>query len=390
MRSHQETIAAQGPDPDLLPFLNTNELPSNIESLRLMLANKLEKISDLDAQIQEVQQQLCELLLQRWLIRHQADKYKTVLHPIRRIPAEVFQTIFLFCADEIRGVTPNSLDPTSTTWTIPRVLRAWRAIVLSFPRLWANIHILETVLVMTDIKLHQIGNSPYLLTVQLERSANYPLLVTMQSFSWVRNLALLQVLAAMSGRWRIFHADLSLSSYEVLSAYIISFPLLTEAYLEVISDNDYENDEVPVYIIGSAFSKMFKLCPNLKTIQVHPCYLPVMEVPFSNIETFSDLAGSSSTADCIVALWLLPCLRVSDTMHNDREEPEVIEPFKLPHLQSKGVVGSEKATVGTSGNFGGLTDPLPPSCLIWQFPITCLSQFWSIECLYLLLTCMKQ
>ena len=167
MRCHEETIAAQAPDPDLLQFLNTNEPPSDIESLRLTLANKLEKIGDLDAHIQEVRQQLRELLLQRWLIRHQADKYKTVLHPIRRIPVEVFQNIFLFCADKIRGFTPNSLDPTSTTWTIPRVSGAWRAIALSFPRLWANIHIPETVLT-TKVEKHQIANSPYLLAVQLE------------------------------------------------------------------------------------------------------------------------------------------------------------------------------------------------------------------------------
>ena len=121
MQCHEETIAAQAPDPDLLQFLNTNEPPSDIESsyLKLALPDKLEKIGDLDAHIREVQQQLRELLLQRWLIRHQADKYKTVLHPIRRIPAEVLCNIFLFCADETRGITPNSLDPTSTTWTIP-------------------------------------------------------------------------------------------------------------------------------------------------------------------------------------------------------------------------------------------------------------------------------
>ena len=41
----------------------------------------------------------------------------------------------------------------------------------------------------------------------------------------------------------------------------------------------------------------------------------------------------------------------------------------------KGVVGSKKATAGTSGNFEALQSPSPPSCLIWQFPITCLSQF---------------
>ena len=30
------------------------------------------------------------------------------------------------------------------------------------------------------------------------------------------------------------------------------------------------------------------------------------------------------------------------------------------HGMSKGVAGSKKATIGTSGNFIGLTDPLPP------------------------------
>ena len=157
------------------------------------------------------------------------------------------------------------------------------------------------------------------------------------------------MLAATSGRWRKFHASLPLSSYNILSSYITSVPLLTKAYLNVISnggsvdsddsdsdsDSDWDNNgEVLVDIIkGSAFSKMFKLCRNLKMIHVHPRYLPVMEVPFSNIETFIDLAEFSSTADCIAALRLLPRLRVFDTMYNDGEEPEVVEPFELPHLQ---------------------------------------------------------
>ena len=58
-----------------------------------------------------------------------------------------------------------------------------------------------------------------------------------------------------------------------------------------------------------------------------------MEVPFSNIETFIDQAEFSSTADCIAALRLLPRLRVFETMHTDGEEPEMVEPFELPHLQ---------------------------------------------------------
>ena len=58
-----------------------------------------------------------------------------------------------------------------------------------------------------------------------------------------------------------------------------------------------------------------------------------MEVPFSNIETFINLADISLTADCIAALRILPHLHVFETRHYDGVEPKVVEPFELACLQ---------------------------------------------------------
>ena len=292
-----EASSTQDPDPDLLRFLSTNEPPSDKESsnLRLGLTDELKKLDDISVQLRG-------LLFQHRVIRQQVNQYEIVLHPIRRIPAEVLCNIFLFCIDD--GIVFSLFDrsrplsgPTSTLWAISQVSRTWRAVALSFPRLWSNIRITDITLSMQNTYPHQIAKSCFLLSAQLERSAKYPLSVSIQCFSCVKNLALLQVLAATSGRWKTFYACLPLSLYKILSTYSTSFSLLTGAYIDVTRGEDHDDHdeygEVRVDTIrGSAFRKMFKSCLNLDTIQVHPRYLPVMEVPFSNIVTFIDLIPS--------------------------------------------------------------------------------------------------
>ncbi|PBK91099.1 hypothetical protein ARMGADRAFT_1166656 [Armillaria gallica] len=135
-------------------------------------------------------------------------QHEKAVHPIRRLPPEVLSEIFLQCIDE--GGTENeasrfseetllrpktSLDPSQCPWTLSKVCSKWRAISLSFPRLWSNIH-----LYVRDKKPPQ---SIRTLNLQLHRSGTHPLKVAFAVSLSVKDLPpITEVLISSCLRWK--------------------------------------------------------------------------------------------------------------------------------------------------------------------------------------------
>ncbi|KAK0435608.1 hypothetical protein EV421DRAFT_2039044 [Armillaria borealis] len=163
-------------------------------------------------------------------------QYKKALHPIRRLPPEVLSEIFLQCIDEngteneasrFLDATPscpkNSLDPSQCPWTLSKVCSKWRAISLSFPRLWSNIHL--------HVRDKKPRKSIRTLNLQLHRSGTHALKVAF-TVSPMKDLPpITEVLISSCLRWK----TLFLSIPEICMSQIAhiegSLPILGALYI---------------------------------------------------------------------------------------------------------------------------------------------------------------
>ncbi|KAJ7764308.1 hypothetical protein B0H16DRAFT_1526680, partial [Mycena metata] len=66
--------------------------------------------------------------------------YNALLSPIRRLPLDVMQEIFLACTSTHRNCVMSALE---APVLLGRICSSWRSIALSTPRLWARLHVVE-------------------------------------------------------------------------------------------------------------------------------------------------------------------------------------------------------------------------------------------------------
>ncbi|KZP24021.1 hypothetical protein FIBSPDRAFT_785319, partial [Athelia psychrophila] len=86
---------------------------------------------ELDKEIQDIQAVLEELLRKRTDLRDQGDKHRELLHPIRRLPAEILAEVFGQCM-----TTPWLHDFNKSPLILHNVCALWRSIAVSTPSLW--------------------------------------------------------------------------------------------------------------------------------------------------------------------------------------------------------------------------------------------------------------
>ncbi|KAG7442592.1 uncharacterized protein BT62DRAFT_1079192 [Guyanagaster necrorhizus] len=143
----------------------------------------------LNAQIVAVFQRIDALRQERARVTEALRQRKNLLSPVRRLPPEILNHIFLDTIDFPVPRTQNiqtveqevaiDLSPNwkfksteSSLWSITRVSTQWRSASLSSPRLWSYVNIL-----ITD---SNFANYSYIrqLGLQLDRSAKYPLSIS--------------------------------------------------------------------------------------------------------------------------------------------------------------------------------------------------------------------
>jgi F-box-like len=128
--SNQYSMAANTPFDS---FIGTNFIPSesDVQLINDYLVKPLAKITLLDLEISRLQ-------AERDDIYARVQPYKALLSPIRRLPLDIMEKIFLFCL-------PTQRNPAMSTLEAPlklgRICSSWRSFAYSSPRLWSRIHI---------------------------------------------------------------------------------------------------------------------------------------------------------------------------------------------------------------------------------------------------------
>ncbi|KAK0243708.1 hypothetical protein EDD85DRAFT_976530 [Armillaria nabsnona] len=134
------------PSPALLKFLQSNNLPSDVERVELTATASTwtSETSDIEQDIARVQETLKALILKRNGVTQNLNSVKSALHPIRSIPDSILREIFMLCVkgwDDFVAATTvhDSLDSRHPPWTLSQVSHHWRHVALSTPQLWSSI-----------------------------------------------------------------------------------------------------------------------------------------------------------------------------------------------------------------------------------------------------------
>ncbi|KAF7332756.1 hypothetical protein MKEN_00159200 [Mycena kentingensis (nom. inval.)] len=127
---------------DLATKLRTNYRPTTeaeIHQLKAMLSEKAKRLEALrDAKI-AFQTALSKLLAEEAVLRADYDEHKRLLAPIRRLPPEMLQLIFIACLSGRNCIMSRQTPPL----VLGRVCSEWRHISQATPQLWSRLHVVE-------------------------------------------------------------------------------------------------------------------------------------------------------------------------------------------------------------------------------------------------------
>nr|GAT49331.1 predicted protein [Mycena chlorophos] len=115
--------------------LHTNYVPSDKEraEIRHLLVEPRVRLREIEKQIEELEAERAKLSTH-------IDAHEALISPMRRLPEDVLQEIFLRCLPSHRNPAMSSLE---APVLLGRICREWRMLAFATPALWARIHIVE-------------------------------------------------------------------------------------------------------------------------------------------------------------------------------------------------------------------------------------------------------
>jgi hypothetical protein len=274
--------------------IGTNFIPSepDVQLINAYIVKPLSKITQLDLEISRLQAERDEIYAR-------IQPYQALLSPIRRLPLDIMEKIFLFCL-------PTQRNPAMSTLEAPlklgRICSSWRSFAYSCPRLWSRIHISllhlgEIPEISTDtetdfevyeiqewrveeamagIRCHLDGVSEW-----LTRAESHPLSISIfgrrYSSHKTATLPLLQTLLPFTKQWQDLEL-LATCDHSVILEFrqhfkLLEFPLLQSVYLrDVLFPFDPPNSPSPFEWLST---------PSLRSL--HALSLPSMSLVKSGI-----------------------------------------------------------------------------------------------------------
>lgn len=295
------------------------------------------RVSALDRQLRELQQEKMELFNEREEAWQDVRDIETIINPLRRMPEEVLEDIFLYSMDLLNmrwGMISNSLDTSKAPWTLTQVCRRWRQVAIDCPLLWAHVG-----LSLTDRLLKspaRTSQAAFLLGTQLSRSSQNTLAVTIEVASSVsEDNTILHVLRPSSVRWETLSMSVPVHAVAALSSMRGFFPFLRRLYLSAYGQ---PSPSQPV-------NDVFEFAPNLKTFYSSSPSTRNFVLPWHQLEDFSAmffgiderwtngqilqvLAKTRGLTECELVCLSDPRLRLGS-------------PVTLDHLQSLRITNSD-------------------------------------------------
>ncbi|KAJ7048238.1 hypothetical protein C8F01DRAFT_1380638 [Mycena amicta] len=117
------------------PHFNTNYCPTDDElaEIKSLLIEPRTRLRVLDETIRKLQEERDEL--SAYIATHEA-----LISPMRRVPQDILQEIFLECLPKDRNCAMSAFE---APVLLGRICSEWRALAFQTPALWSRIHIVE-------------------------------------------------------------------------------------------------------------------------------------------------------------------------------------------------------------------------------------------------------
>ncbi|KAF9045146.1 hypothetical protein BJ165DRAFT_1475643 [Panaeolus papilionaceus] len=195
-------------------YLKSSFVPSVQEesNIREKVGSLITQTRFIDQDIEQLRHQLNALESKRDELAGEVKLYQAALSPVRRLPLELLEEIFLVAAEGESMTWPRRpQDPGyDMPWKLGRICSYWRAVFLSLPRLWSVINIDLTVpnsSFRTAVDTLHVGPESIVLQFLdacLRRSGNELLTVSIRGTSELLLLvgSILDALVPHSGRWK--------------------------------------------------------------------------------------------------------------------------------------------------------------------------------------------
>jgi hypothetical protein len=121
-------------------LLHTNYIPNPDEALKIreLCAKPLNELARLEAEISQTQALLYDLQKSYRQLKISVDAHLALLSPMRNLPPEVLQLIFIMTLPSNRNAVMHASE---APVLLGRVCSGWRRIAFATPELWASVHV---------------------------------------------------------------------------------------------------------------------------------------------------------------------------------------------------------------------------------------------------------
>ncbi|PPQ68905.1 hypothetical protein CVT26_001844 [Gymnopilus dilepis] len=201
--------------------LNSNYVPSLPEVLEIKhYVNVVdEKLVGFDEEIAELAARLEELNNKRARVQEVRDAHQALISPVRRLPPEVLQMIFVWCLPQNRNAVMHA---TEAPVLLGRICSEWRRISLSTPEVWSTLHIVPPNVNFSNPTSSEtrFKRKRDIIEMWLARSGACPLSISVVWFAGESEdeiklcATLLEVLVPLCKRWRSLDFQVPLKMFK--------------------------------------------------------------------------------------------------------------------------------------------------------------------------------
>ena len=201
--------------------VNTNYIPDEAERQEIVeyVSAANQEICELNAKIAEMKAVLMQVTRTRDRLQTAANQHQALISPLRRLPPELLQVIFVWCLPIHRNAV---MHVSEAPVLLGRVCSQWRRISLSTPEVWSSLHIVPPNINLLNLESSRsrFKRKRELIEMWLGRSGACPLNI---SFVWVANeseneiqlcASLLEALVPMCGRWHMLDFQVPLKMFK--------------------------------------------------------------------------------------------------------------------------------------------------------------------------------
>lgn len=343
-------------------LLFTNYAPNSSESAEIIrfCSGSESELARLKAEISKLQQALDALSRQRDEIQDIVDAHRALLSPVRHLPVEILQQIFVLC---LQTTSNPVMHESEAPLLLGRICRRWREISMSTAELWSSVHIVAyngNILDCPDATRSNIDRT----TAWLGRSGEVPLDVSLYCPPFLQpsigspfSEFLSKSILPYSRRWRSIALETSLLDLAFLDPCLDGVPLLeTFSYC----DNRGTPPQDEYGPLGRLYA-LLGTAQKLRRVSLHcsshlPLQLPLHQLTELIIENYR---ASLDEVAWIQLLGACTRLEVCSLKYAPRLEHSLVSQHQitLPHLKVLCIHSLSTPTESSATLFECLTVP---------------------------------